>query len=152
MRYFKLLGNYNLQGFALCQAIGEFLLVGYCFAPSCWRSAISRFLSCVKLLANYHLQDFALCQAIEDFQLVGYCFAPNYWGSAIFEALDLCQAIGELPFAGGGLRQDIGNYNVQGLALHQVLGKLAICMFLRCFNQAIVSSNLQGIVLPQAIG
>ena len=32
----KLLGNYSLQGFALCQAIGEFQLAVYCFAPSYW--------------------------------------------------------------------------------------------------------------------
>ena len=49
---------------------------------------------------------------------------------------------------GFALRQVIGNYNVQGLASYWVICDLQVFALCHTF----VGSNLQGIVLPQAIG
>ena len=56
----KLLGESSFESPVLCQAMGEFQLVGSCFAPTCCGHAISRLVSCVKLLGNYNLQGLAL--------------------------------------------------------------------------------------------
>ena len=62
-RSVKLLGNYNLQGFASRQAIVELYYARFCFAPSYCGITISRLLFCVKLLWNSNLRGFALHQA-----------------------------------------------------------------------------------------
>ena len=100
-----------MQGFALCHSIGEFQLLGCCFASNYWGITIARPLSCVNLLGNYNLQGLASRQAIEDLQFARFCVVSNYWGAptcsvfvilpqAIGEAPVFCQASGEFQFAG----------------------------------------------------
>ena len=90
---FKPLGNYNLQGFALCQATGGFQFVGYGFAQAIG-SAISKFVSCVKLLGKYNLQGLLCVQLLVNCILQGFAlcltlvlFASSYWGIAISRLL-----------------------------------------------------------------
>ena len=125
---FKLLENYNLQGFAgfaLCHAVGEIRLVGYCFAPSYWGSAIQRLLSCDKPLIT-------ICRVL---------FCPKLFGECNFEAPVLPQATGELPFAWSCFASSRGELQFAGFPV-KLLANYHLHVFAPC--QAIGSSNFQG--------
>ena len=134
--YFKPLGNHTLQGFALCQAIGEFHFVVYCVASSDWGVVISRLLSCVKLLANYNLQGRASRQTMGELPFAGFCVASRYWEFhlAVFSFAPSCWGGSCLLSSWWGIRKRqvlvctklLGDYNLQGPVLPEFLGGLQL--------------------------
>ena len=127
-----LLENYNLQTFALCQAIGEFQLVWYCVAPSYLGSTISRLLSGVKLLGNHKLQGIGLPRAIGGLQLAGLSKAPSHCEIAIPRPPSRVKLSENYKLRGFGLHQAIGEFLLAGSCFAPSYWAMKICRALPC--------------------
>ena len=143
---FKLLGNYNLQGFALCQAIGEFELVGHCFGPSTgglqfrgscpyvkWKNYNLQGLALRQAIVEYNFEAPVWCQAMWELQLAGFCFASSY---CRIKLARLCsaQASEGLQYRGSLLScvELLGSSNWQGLAFASGSWGIITCKVLFC--------------------
>ena len=178
----KLLGQCNFVPPVLCQAFEELQFAAYCFAssywgiticcvkllkrygftPSYWRSAISRFLSCVKLLGSSNLQDIVLPQAIGglqlagpcfastigEFQVVGLCFAASYREIAIPMLLSRVKLLEIFNLLGFVLRQAIGIFLLAGSCFAPSYWGIAICRL--ALRQAIGEFQFAGFCLTSS--
>ena len=128
-----------MQGFAWCHSIGEFQLVGCCFASNYWGITISRPLSCVNLLGNYNLQGLASRQAIEELQFAGFCVVSNYCGAPTCSVLSCPKLLGRLR----SFVKLVGNSNFAGSCFASGYWGITICKVLFC-PDFLRGYNLQG--------